>query len=211
MASHKTPIVVLTGGIGCGKSEAEKQFTALGVPVINTDAIAHALTATGSPLLGEINRLLDANFLTAEGALDRAKLRTHVFSETTARLKLEALLHPAIYQQVRQQLAENIATHHPLYQVISVPLLFEKPNSPYTNIADQILVIDCDEPLQITRAMSRSHLNEAQVKAIMATQVSRNTRLQSADVVIENNQSISAFLEKITQFHENFVKTCTVS
>lgn len=202
-------IIALTGGIGSGKTEAANQFGALGVPIVDTDAIAHALTAPGHPMLQKINQALGPGFLTPEGALDRAKMRAYIFDNTEARLKLEALLHPAIHAEAVSQLANNERELHPIYQIVVVPLLFESDR--YATLSHKTLVIDCDETLQIKRTMERSNLGEDQVKAIMAAQVSRSVRLARADIVIENNGTQAELLEKINQFHKNFIKTCIVS
>lgn len=203
------PVIALTGGIGSGKSEAARLFEKLGIPVIDTDVIAHNLTAPGMPILAEINRIFNANFLTDDGALDRAKLRACIFEKDEERLKLEALIHPAIYQHALAQLTENEKKSHPAYQILVVPLLFE--SNRYKGIASKTLVIDCNESLQIQRAMARSQLTEAEVKKIMSAQLPRSTRCSLADDVIENNGSLTELTEKISQFHKKFIKTCIVS
>ncbi|OIQ99361.1 dephospho-CoA kinase [mine drainage metagenome] len=204
-----TPIVALTGGIGSGKSEAAKQFEKLGVPVVDTDVIAHELTAPGMPILKEINRIFNGNFLMHDGTLDRTKLRAYVFNNNTERLKLEALIHPAIYQRTITKLIENEKSSPPIYQVIVVPLLFE--SNRYSGLAHTKLVIDCDENLQIQRAMARSKLTESEVTSMMRAQISRTVRLSLADDVIENNGSLTELKEKINEFHKKFIKTCIVS
>lgn len=204
-----SPVVALTGGIGSGKSVAAKQFETLGVPVVDTDVIAHELTAKGMPILAEINQLFDSDFLTADGTLDRAKLRAHVFNNIENKRMLEALIHPAIYQCAIQKLAENTRQLNPAYQVIVVPLLFE--SNRYDGIANKTLVIDCDESLQIKRAMARSQLTESEVKTVMLAQLKREARLRLADEVIENNGSLAELQEKIMDFHKKFIKTCIVS
>ncbi len=202
-------IIALTGGIGSGKSEAAKQFALLGVPIVDADVIAHELTAIGQPILADISRIFGAYFITHEGALDRAKLRAHVFANLNERLKLEALLHPAIHDRALQQLAENEAKFHPAYQILVMPLLFE--NNRYDGVADKTLVIDCDENLQMERAMVRSNMSEKEVKAMMAAQVSRATRLECADEVIENDGTLADLTEKVVSIHKKFIKTCIVS
>lgn len=202
-------IIALTGGIGSGKTEAANHFAALGIPVVDTDVISHALTAAGQPMLGKINLALGPGFITATGELDRAKLRAYVFDNPEARLKLEALLHPAIHAEAVNQLAQNKKDIHPAYQIVVVPLLFESER--FRTLSHRILVIDCDEEKQIARTMARSHLSRSQVEAIMAAQVSRATRLEHADNVIENNGTREELLEKVTEFHQNFIKTCIVS
>jgi dephospho-CoA kinase len=209
MSIITTPVIALTGGIGSGKTEAAKQFAILGVPVIDTDVIAHELTAAGAPLLAEISRIFGDELLTATGELDRAKLRKHVFENGVERLKLEALMHPAIYNQALKQLQDNEKILQPFYQILVVPLFFE--NNRYDTAVDQVLLVDCDEELQIKRAMARSQLSATEVKAMMAAQADRSTRLARADVVIENNASLASFIEKIVVIHKKIIKTCIVS
>lgn len=197
-------IIALTGGIGSGKSEVALQFAQLGVPIVDTDVISHHLTALGSPVLTQINYLFNDNFLTPDGHLDRAKLRTHVFNSPEERKKLEALLHPLIRANALKQLAENEHSLKPAYQILVIPLLFE--NNQYAGLVHKILVVDCDETLQIQRAMARSQLTKAQVEAIMAAQVSRATRLSQADEVIENNGTLAELIENISNMHKKLVK-----
>lgn len=203
------PVIALTGGIGSGKSEAAKQFAKLGVPVVDVDVIAHELTAAGEPILAEISHTFGADFLNTDGTLNRAKLRTHVFEDENERLKLEAILHPAIQTRALSELAANEHQLKPTYQIIVIPLLFESDR--YASIVHKAIVVDCDEKLQIQRAMARSQLSEVQVKAIIDAQVSRATRLSLADEVIENNGSLVELTKKISEIHEKLIKTCLVS
>ncbi len=202
-------IIALTGGIGSGKSEAAKQFALLGVPVVDTDAIAHELTAVGAPILKEIIQKFGTDFLTTDGNLNRTKLRARIFDSQAERLKLEAILHPAIHSRALEQLAENEKQFHPDYQILVVPLLFE--NNRYGAVVDKVLVIDCNESTQIKRAMARSNLTEVQVKAMMAAQVSRETRLNLADEIVENNGSLTELVNKVTNLHKKLIKTCVVN
>ena len=199
-------IIALTGGLGSGKSEAAKQFAKLGVPVVDTDVIAHALTANGAPALKQISELFGPQFLTNEGALDRAKLRAHVFAHPQERSKLEALLHPLIRAAALKQLAENEHQQHPDYQILVIPLLFE--NNQYQTSIHKILLIDCDEQLQIARAMARSHLSQSEAQAILDAQVSRTTRLKLADEVIENNGTLAELTESVEKMHQKLAKIC---
>lgn len=202
-------VVGLTGGIGCGKSEAARQFARLGVPVVDVDIISHSLTATGEPILDEIAKLFGMDFLTAEGALNRAKLRTHVFSNPAERKKLEALLHPAIQNRAIEQINDIRMRLQPPYLVLVVPLLFE--SNSYQSIVNRTVVIDCDESEQIKRTMARSQLSESEVKAIIQAQIPRATRRERADEVIENNSSVEDLIEKVGNFHKKMIKTCIVS
>jgi len=202
-------VVALTGGIGSGKSEASRHFASLGIPVVDTDVIAHELTAIGSPVLKEIELLFGTHFFNADGTLNRAKLRQHIFSDTYEKAKLEQLLHPAIYQQAWQTLKNNEQNLHPSYQLLVVPLLFESAR--YQSIVNTTLVIDCDESLQIKRAMSRSQLTADEVKKLMLAQTSRGNRRKLADAIIDNSGSVQELTEKINEFHKKLIKTCIVS
>ena len=202
-------IIGLTGGIGSGKSEAAKQFALLGVPIVDADVIAHELTASGQPILADISHVFGIDFINPDGTLNRTKLRAHVLESTNERLKLEAILHPAIHDQALQLLSKNEAKLHPAYQLLVMPLLFE--SNRYDGVTHKTLVIDCDENLQIKRAMARSNMTEKEVKAMMAAQVSRAARLERADEVIENNGMLSDLTEKIAEIHKKFIKTCIVS
>jgi dephospho-CoA kinase len=202
-------VVALTGGIGSGKSEASKLFANLGIPVVDTDVIAHELTATGSAVLREIERTFGADFFNIDGTLNRAKLRTHIFSHANERVKLEQLLHPAIYQKALDTLQENEKKLHPAYQLLVVPLLFESAR--YQSISNTTLVIDCDESLQINRAMARSQLSADEVKKMMRAQISRENRRDLADTIIDNSSTVTDLAEKINEFHKKLINTCIVS
>ncbi len=202
-------VIALTGGIGSGKSEAARQFANIGVPVVDLDVIAHELTAIGEPILLDIARIFGNDFLNKDGSLNRTKLREHVFNNPAERLKLEALIHPAIHARALKQLADNNHNSRAPYQILVIPLLFE--NNRYEDIAHKVLAIDCDESHQITRAMARNQLTESEVKAMMNAQVTRATRLSLADEVVTNNGSLTELRENITLIHKKFIKTCIVS
>lgn len=202
-------IVALTGGIGSGKSEAARQFAKLGVPVVDTDVIAHELTAPGSPMLTQIEHLFGKDVFNEDGSLNRSSLRALVLQQPAQRLKLEELLHPAIHERAIALLKENDSKLSPPYQILVIPLLFE--NKRYHNIINRIVVIDCDENTQISRAMARSNLSRIEVASIMAAQTSRTVRLNGADEVVENNGSLEELIEKVNKLHNKLIKTCIVS
>ncbi|MCX7627971.1 MAG: dephospho-CoA kinase [Methylophilaceae bacterium] len=195
-------VVGLTGGIGSGKSTVASLFAELGVAVTDTDAIAHQLTAPGQPALQAIAQTFGSHYLAPDGTLDRAALRRRVFSDPAAKRTLEALLHPLI----RAAVVEVIA--HPLagapYRMIVVPLLFESRG--YTALCQRTLVVDCPEALQIQRAMARSGLSEAEVRAIMATQLPRAQRIALADDVIVNDADLATLAEKVRLLHHDYLR-----
>jgi dephospho-CoA kinase len=173
-------VVGLTGGIGSGKSEATRAFAALGVEVADADVAAHAVTARGEAGHAAVAKAFGPQAVGADGELDRVWLRRTVFADPAARHALETLLHPLIGARIR----DEIARWRGPYGILSVPLLLERGNLlPYVA---RVLVVDCPEAEQVRRVMQRSGLAEADVRAIMATQLARDERLARADDVIDN-------------------------
>ena len=204
-------VIGLTGGIGSGKSEAAKIFAELGVPVTDVDVISHALTAANQPLIADIAANFGKQYITPEGALNRAAMRKLVFTNATARDKLNTILHPAIYQQALLQLEAN-QTHinkSVPYQILAIPLLFESPR--YAPHIDRILLIDCDEATQIARVKLRSNLAEADIKKIISVQTPRNKQLKLANDVVENVGNVEKLRENIMAIHQKYLNTCIVS
>lgn len=191
--------VGLTGGIGCGKTTVANQFAALGASLVDTDEIAHALTAPGGAAMQAIGDEFGAHFITEEGALDRARMRALVFSEPAAKVRLEAILHPRIRDAALAQAA--IASGS--YVIFVVPLLIE--SGTWRARVQRVLAIDCDEAVQVARVMARNGLTEEQVRAIMATQVSRAERLAAADDVITNNGDLAALAPQIDRLHAQYL------
>ncbi|MES2128067.1 MAG: dephospho-CoA kinase [Pseudomonadota bacterium] len=191
--------VGLTGGIGCGKSTVADAFGALGASIIDTDAIAHALTAPGGAAMPELVAAFGPACAGPDGALDRAAMRALVFADPGAKARLEAILHP----QIRAAALAAAAAATGSYVVFVVPLLVESGN--WRERVERILVIDCPETLQISRVMSRNGLPEAQVKAIMATQASRAQRLAVADDVICNDGDVAALGPQIARLHQIYL------
>ena len=194
-----TFIVGLTGGIGCGKSSASQLFSELGIDVIDTDVIARQLTQPGGQAISAIRDSFGNAFLTADGALDREKMRNLVFSDSRARQQLEKILHPLILQETIAQIEHSRSP----YTILVVPLLLE--TNDYNPIVQRILIIDCEEQIQISRTMARSQLSEQQVKAIMAQQISRKDRLRKADDVIVNDRDIECLKAQIIQLHHQYL------
>jgi dephospho-CoA kinase len=199
-------VVALTGGIGSGKSAAAKIFAELGVPVTDVDVISHELTAANQPLIKDIAANFGGDFITPEGALNRAAMRQLVFKDTAARSKLNDILHPAIYKEAIKQL---LANKDAPYQILVVPLLFESPR--YSRHINRILLIDCNEKTQIERVKERSKLPESEIINIIKAQTSRKKQLKLANDVIENNGNIEGLREKILEFHQKYVNTCVLS
>lgn len=196
---HEPYCVGLTGGIGCGKSSAARMFQELGAAVIDTDEISHELTRPGGAAVPEILREFGAEYITPEGALDRAKMRERVFSDAAAKARLERILHPMIRHESRTRLAAARAP----YAILVVPLLLE--TGAYKEFVKRILVVDCDEAQQIARTTSRSGLKPAEVTAIMATQVSRTTRLAAADDILRNDADLDTLRRDVEALHARYL------
>ena len=193
-------IVGLTGGIGSGKSAAGQAFEELGIAVIDTDAIAHALTAAGGAAIPAIRAAFGAAYLTADGALSRPRMRELVFADAAKKRQLEAILHPVI----RAQSSELVQAARSPYVILMVPLLVESRD--YRQRCQRILVVDCPEELQIARVVARSGLAPEQVRAIMANQVSREARLAAADDVIDNSQDLDRLQPQVAALHARYLQ-----
>ena len=187
--------VGLTGGIGSGKSTVADMFAERGAAVIDTDVIARQLTAPGGIAIAPIRARFGDDFIDASGAMDRARMRAHVFSDPTAKRQLEAILHPLIRTET-DYAGERAAGS---YLIFAVPLLVESGN--WKQRVERILVIDCDEQVQLQRVMQRNALTEPQVRAIMATQATRQQRLQAADDVIVNDGGLAVLLPQVERLH----------
>lgn len=199
MSSKQAFSVGLTGGIGCGKSTVAELFAGLGASIVDTDAIAHALTAPHGAAMPAIVAEFGPDFATPEGALDRARMRTLVFSDAGARGRLEAILHPRIRDATAA--AALIATGP--YVIYAVPLLIESGG--WRERVSRVLAVDCSEDTQVARVMQRSGLSPEQVRAIMATQVTRTQRLAAADDIVDNNNGLDALLPQVTRLHERYL------
>lgn len=195
-----TLIIGLTGGIGSGKSSACKIFQELGIDVIDTDQISHELTQSNGQALTAIRDLFGKEYITDDNALDRVKMRQLIFNDGTMRTKLENILHPLILAETSKRIRFCKST----YVIVAVPLLFETKD--YDCLIHRSLVIDCDERLQINRTMKRSHLSVEEIKSIMKAQISRQQRLEKADNIIVNNQSLSQLREQIFRLHQNYIQ-----
>jgi dephospho-CoA kinase len=200
------PVIALTGGIGSGKSSVANILAALGAAVVDTDEIAHEITAAGEPGSRLISQEFGPEFLDENGALDRNRMRELVFTDASAKQRLEALLHPMIRAEVEARVgnfAARPAAEIP-YIVIVVPLLIE--TGAYRDLACRVLVVDCDEAQQIARVMHRSGLAPAAVKAIMAAQVSRAERLHHADDVVRNDGDLAALQAAVETLHGKYLE-----
>jgi dephospho-CoA kinase len=192
-------IVGLTGGIGSGKSTVADLFVARGATLVDTDAIAHELTAPGGAAMSALRARFGDGIVRADGGLDRAAMRRRVFADAEAKAALEGILHPLI----RAESDRRCALAQAPYVILAVPLLVESGS--YRARCDRVLVVDCDPAIQVARVMARSALSEAEVRAIMATQATREARLAVADDVVDNGGSVEALVPQIDTLHRAYL------
>lgn len=184
----------LTGGIGCGKSTVCKIFSDLGVPIIDTDALARQAVTPGSECLNRLVQNFGNDILLTDGILDRKKLRDIVFTNNQKLKELESIVHPEIRRLLRQQL-NTISSP---YVIIAIPLLIEKS---WNNDVDRILVVDCSEESQTARASSRDNRQPSDIQKIMDAQATRQQRLAVADDVIHNDTDLDSVYRQVEKLH----------
>jgi dephospho-CoA kinase len=195
----RRPFVVgLTGGIGSGKSTVADLFAARGATVVDTDAIAHELTAAGGAAMAAIRARFGESVLRADGALDRDAMRARAFDDPSAREALEAILHPMI----RAESERRIAAATGPYAMHVVPLLVESAGR--AGRFDRVLVVDCPVSVQIARVQRRSGLSAARIESILAAQASREARLAAADDVIDNGGDADALAAQVDALHRRY-------
>jgi dephospho-CoA kinase len=191
-------IVGITGGIGSGKSAVTQRFEKHDITVVDADLAARVIVEPGRPALAAIAEHYGADILQPDGCLDRAALRARVFSDAGERAWLEQLTHPLIGQEIVDQIE---ASRSP-YTILSSPLLLETSQKDVVNC---VVVVDVPEDIQLQRTMQRDSNDEAQVKRIMAAQISRADRLAQADIVIDNSRSLSELDSLVEELHKEFL------
>lgn len=192
--------VGLTGGIGSGKTTVANMFADLGVALVDTDLIAHALTREHGLAIDAIKNAFGAEFILPSGAMDRAKMRQHVFSQPGEKIRLEAILHPLIREET--EAAANRAKG--VYTIFVVPLLAESGS--WKQRVNRVLVVDCSEQTQIQRVMKRNGMTQEQVMAIMQAQASRDQRLKLADDIINSEGDLAGIRLEVRHLHDKYLR-----
>ena len=197
MARKHTFVVVLTGGIASGKTSVSDRFAQLGVPIIDTDVIAHRIVEPGQPALSQIYREFGEDFVTAEGRLDRRKMRSAIFSNPDLKTRLENILHPAIAAEASRQV-DLLDT---AWCILVIPLLVESDSFPWI---DRVLVVDVEEAVQIERVMARDSITKEQALAILNAQSSRQERVALADDIIDNSGNLDQLNSSVDQLYRKY-------
>jgi dephospho-CoA kinase len=194
-----TYIVGLTGGIGSGKTAVSDYFSSLGITVVDADVCARIVVEPGKPALQSIAEHFGHDILASDGSLDRARLRQIVFADEPARKWLEALLHPLIFEEMWAQLQSATSP----YAILVSPLLIEAGQNA---LCQRVLVVDVPEDIQLARATARDANSAEQIKAIMATQATRESRQQQADDLIINDADLASLHNKIDALHQQYLQ-----
>lgn len=192
-------IIGLTGGIGSGKSAVSKVFSELGVPVIDTDVISRQVVAPGQPALQQICQAFGNNMLSANGELDRSKLKNIVFATPAKRKQLENILHPII----KNEMLHQAGLLHSTYCIFAIPLLIEARQ---TDLVHRILVIDTPEALRRQRIKQRDSLDDKQINAIFAAQLPNHERLKHADDIIHNDSDLDQLRTQVIDLNRRYTE-----
>ena len=190
--------VGITGGIGSGKTALTDWLAGKGIVIVDADLASRTIVAPGQPALREIVDTFGSEYLQHDGQLDRAALRTLVFSDEEKRRQLERITHP----RIRDELARQMDSADSTYVVLSSPLLLESGQS---TMVDLSVVVDVPEDAQIQRTMARDHNSRELVEGIMTAQLDRDTRISRADIVIDNSGSLEALHERGEILHQTLL------
>jgi len=191
--------VGLTGGIGCGKTTVANLFAQLDVNIIDTDVISQQLTQAGGLAIAPISLAFGADYLNADGSINRAKMRQRIFADEQAKTALENIIHPLI----RQQAEADLKRAQSPYVLMVVPLLFASPA--FQKLVQRSLVVDCAEDLQVARVMQRSQLAESEVRNIMMQQTSRADRIRHTDDLLQNDAGVAELKPRVLALHQQYL------
>ena len=175
-------------------------FSEQGAGIIDTDVIAHQLTQNHGEAIPAIRSIFGGKYLTGDGALNRAKMRSFIFRDASAKQRLENLLHPLIFERTREQI--RLSQDSP-YLVIVVPLLLTSTR--FRELVQRVLVVDCTEATQVVRVMARNKMCEVEVRAVMEQQTPRLERLRQADDVINNDSTLGNLTEQVNILHKMYL------
>ena len=199
MSAEPRPFrVALTGGIASGKTTVANLFAELGVPLIDTDVIARQVVEPGQPALTEVVANFGPDVLDADGRLDRRRMRERIFSDPTAKQRLEAILHPAI----RAEMERLSHATGGLYQVLVIPLLTEGKRRDHV---DRVLLVDAPEELQVQRLRMRDGVTHEQARASLNAQATRDERLAMADDIVRNTGRVDELRDQVAGLHAKYL------
>ncbi len=195
-------VIGLTGGIASGKTTVANLFKQqFNIDIVDADIVAREVVEPSTPGLNAIIEHFGSDIVREDKTLDRAKLRERIFSNPDEKAWLNNLLHPII----REKMLEDLQQVTSDYALLVVPLLIENK---LDSLCDRVLVVDVDPNTQISRTMKRDNVSEEQAQAILASQASRQQRLDIADDVVKNNPDDQELLLQVTDLHEKYLAMC---
>ena len=193
--------IALTGGIGSGKSTvAELFFDRHHIPTIDSDMIARELTAANGQAIPTIRHEFGDDMIDISGSLNRNAMRHLITQDNTAKVRLEQLLHPMIFVEIKQQQATVKAP----YAFIAIPLLVEQPQ--FMCLSERVLLVDCEENLQIERIRERNQFTYEQACAALRLQAPRQKRQAIADDTIHNSGSLNDLIQQVDNMHHYYCR-----
>ena len=192
-------IIGLTGGIGSGKSVASDKFKSLGITIVDADVASRTVVEPGKPALKEIEDHFGSGIITAEGKLDRNKLREIIATDPEERKWLESVLHPKIGEQITKEISESTS----VYTLFVAPLLLETNSQ---EICSRVVVVDVPKDVQIQRTAKRDKVSPNQVEQMVAAQMEREKRLEKADDVLLNSGTIEDLEKQVEELHKKYIQ-----
>lgn len=193
--------VAVCGGIASGKSSICTWLENAGATLVDADIIARELVMPGTPALWEIAQQLGSQFIAADGNLDRAALRAHVFSDLKAKQLLENILHPRIQIELHRQSQQARSA----YVAVAIPLLTPAIRKTTYAWLNRVLVVETPEQMQLSRIMARDGCSLAIAKAMIAAQLNYQDRLAMADDVIINDADLAQLHDWAARLHERYI------
>ena len=200
LGEQKTIIIGLTGGIACGKSMISAYFAQKGIPVIDGDLVARQIVEPGTKGLAQIVDTFGAQYLHADGTLNRAMLGSRVFADKEALQQLNSITKPLLLEAFKTQINELQA--HPVI-VLDVALLLEDQD--YKDLVDQVWVVTVSPEQQLARLMKRNNYTAEEAQNRINAQMSNEERIQYADVVIDNNGTMSETIAQVDRLLYNIL------
>jgi dephospho-CoA kinase len=190
-------LVGLTGGIGSGKSTISSLLEGKGAVIIDADAIVREVQLPGSAVLAELAEKFGSEVLAADGSLDRQAVANIVFTDPDALKALNAIVHPAVGKEMNRRMIEQRTTDHVV--VLDIPLLTENPRE---GLQGKI-VVDVPVEVQVERLVKYRGFDEADARARISRQATREQRLATADFVVDNSGDLADLqpqIEKLWQW-----------